>query len=79
MILGEYDNKDTVWKTPLDASRQVSHILSRLEEGSYRVPAVAFEGDDLTREEKERVLMSLVKDGMARKSSKIPGGGVGAL
>ena len=44
---------------------------------TYLWPAVAFAGDDVTRDKKERVLMSVVKAGAAKKSSKIPAGGVG--
>ena len=43
------------------------------------MPAVAFDGDDCTRDVKERVLISFVKKGIARKSSKMPEGGVGPL
>lgn len=43
-----------------------------------RVPAVAFEGDDWTSEMNDRVEISFVKLGIARKSSKMPSGGVGA-
>jgi hypothetical protein len=39
--------------------------------------AVASEGDDWTRDRKDRVLISFETTGMSRKSSKMPSGGVG--
>lgn len=41
------------------------------------VPPVAFAGAAFTRSMNERVLTSFVKYGIARKSSKMPAGGVG--
>lgn len=46
---------------------------------AYRVPLVALAGDDRINEVKGRVETSLVKWGIAKKSSKIPAGGVGPL
>jgi hypothetical protein len=43
---------------------------------AYRVPEVT--GKDCTKDEKERVEISCVNEGIARNSSKIPAGGVGA-
>jgi len=59
--------------------KQEKLILQRSEQRghTHRVPEVAFEGEALTSELKERVLTSDVKDGMERKESNIPLGGVG--
>lgn len=50
--------------------------INRID-GQYLVPAVALEGEACTRETKSLVDTSLVKYGIAKKSSKIPSGGVG--
>ena len=71
---GLYCLRDTVLKNPLDYL--VNHEL-RCMFVTYLWPAVAFAGEDVTRDKKERVLMSVVKAGAAKKSSNIPAGGVG--
>lgn len=45
---------------------------------AYRDPEVILAGEDCTREKKERVETSRVNEGIARISSKIPAGGIGA-
>lgn len=41
-------------------------------------PVVIFVGNTVTIEASDRVLMSFVTNGIAKSSSNIPGGGVGA-
>lgn len=63
-------------KIPL-RSRQSVERTKDFEILIYREPLVALDGEDWTRDTNERVLMSEVKEGIARKASKIPAGGVG--
>ena len=51
---------------------------SPIRQYAHRVLAVISEGEDLTKDRKDRVEMSFVKEGVVRKSSNIPGGGIGA-
>lgn len=46
---------------------------------AYRKFSVKFDGEDVTSDRNERVLMLLVKEGIDRNLLKIPAGGVGPL
>jgi len=79
--VGVYCSTETVLKMALYEDRQPfkSDIIQRGKwKYANRWLLVTFAGDDFTSDRKLRVLTSFVTCGMARKSSNIPGGGVGA-